>query len=449
MRGDHYMLHFGTDGVRGVAIDELTTDVARDLARATARVLRPAAIVIGRDTRESGSELEDAIVEGCAAEGVAVHLMGVVPTPAIAYAAEQYGWVGIAVTASHNVWSDNGIKVFASDGAKLADAEQIEIEREWHAMVSEPVVHAQPTIHDATGILGEYATHRLNVVGESLPGVRIVLDCANGAMSHVAPEVFMTAGADVSVIHASPNGRNINDNCGATAPQQLAAQVIAEGADIGIAFDGDGDRLIAVSASGELIDGDHIMAIAAVDLAHRGLLRNKGVAVTVMTNLGFHHTMRDNNIDVVITPVGDRSVLVALDEFDFVLGGEQSGHVIHRAHATTGDGLLAALHLVEYMTRAHVTLDQAASIMQSYPQVLINIRTLNRVHDPIHDIADQIAQAEAELGDNGRILVRSSGTESLLRVMVEATDHVTAESIAMRLAQSLVDIHGGSIEGTH
>lgn len=443
------MLHFGTDGVRGVAIDELTTELARDLARATARVLRPVAIVIGRDTRESGSELEDAIVEGCAAEGVAVHLMGVVPTPAIAYAAEQYGWVGIAITASHNVWSDNGIKVFASGGAKLGDAEQIEIEREWHAMVAEPVVYAQPNVHDATGILGEYATHRLNIVGEALSGVRIVLDCANGAMSHVAPEVFMTAGADVSVINASPNGRNINDNCGATAPQELAAQVIAEGADIGIAFDGDGDRLIAVAASGALVDGDHIMAIAAVDLAQRGLLRNKGIAVTVMTNLGFHHTMRDNNIDVVITPVGDRSVLVALDEFDFVLGGEQSGHVIHRAHATTGDGLLAALQLVEYITRAHVTLDQAASIMKWYPQILVNIRTLNRVHDPEHDIAEQIAQAEAELGDNGRILVRSSGTEPLLRVMVEAADQVTAESIAMRLAQSLVDIHGGSIEGTH
>jgi phosphoglucosamine mutase len=251
------------------------------------------------------------------------------------------------------------------------------------------------------------------------------------------------------VINASPNGRNINDNCGATAPQELSAQVIAEGADIGIAFDGDGDRLIAVAASGALVDGDHIMAIAAVDLAHRGLLRNKGIAVTVMTNLGFHHTMRDNNIDVVITPVGDRSVLVALDEFDFVLGGEQSGHVIHRAHATTGDGLLAALQLVEYITRAHVTLDQAASIMQSYPQILVNIRTQNRVHDPVHDIAEQIAIAEAELGDNGRILVRSSGTEPLLRVMVEAADQVTAESIAMRLAQSLVDIHGGSIEGTH
>ena len=443
------MLHFGTDGVRGVAIDELTTELARDLARATARVLRPVAIVIGRDTRESGSELEDAIVEGCAAEGVAVQLMGVVPTPAIAYAAEQYGWVGIAITASHNVWSDNGIKVFASGGAKLGDAEQIEIEREWHAMVAEPVVYAQPNVHDATGILGEYATHRLNIVGEALSGVRIVLDCANGSMSHVAPEVFMTAGADVSVINASPNGRNINDNCGATAPQELAAQVIAEGADIGIAFDGDGDRLIAVAASGALVDGDHIMAIAAVDLAQRGLLRNKGIAVTVMTNLGFHHTMRDNNIDVVITPVGDRSVLVALDEFDFVLGGEQSGHVIHRAHATTGDGLLAALQLVEYITRAHVTLDQAASIMKWYPQILVNIRTLNRVHDPEHDIAEQIAQAEAELGDNGRILVRSSGTEPLLRVMVEAADQVTAESIAMRLAQSLVDIHGGSIEGTH
>lgn len=443
------MLHFGTDGVRGVAIDELTTDLVRDLARATARVLQPVAIVIGRDTRESGSQLEDAVIAGCAAEGIEVHLMGVVPTPAIAYAAEQYGWVGIAITASHNVWSDNGIKVFASGGAKLGDAEQIEIEREWHAMIAEPFEHAEPIIHDATGILGEYATHRLNVVGESLSGVRVVLDCANGAMSHVAPEVFLSAGADVSVIHASPNGRNINDNCGATAPQQLAAQVISEGADIGIAFDGDGDRLIAVSASGALINGDHIMAIAAVDLANRGLLRNKGIAVTVMTNLGFHHAMRDNNIDVVITPVGDRSILVALDEFDFVLGGEQSGHVVHRAHATTGDGLLAALQLVEYITRAHVTLDQASCLMQTYPQILVNVRTVMRVHDPVHDIEEQILQAEAELGDNGRILVRSSGTEPLVRVMVEAADHASAEAIAHRLAQAIVDIHGGSIDRSY
>ena len=443
------MLHFGTDGVRGVAIDELTPPLARDLARATARVLQPTAVVIGRDTRESGPELEQAIIDGCAAEGVVVHLMGVVPTPAIAYAAEQFGWVGIAITASHNVWSDNGIKVFAAGGAKLDDHEQIEIEREWHALVAEPAPVALGTVHDAGGVIAEYATHRFNVVGESLAGLNIVLDCANGAMSYVAPEVFLTAGANVVVINASPDGRNINELCGATSPQQLIDRVVQERADFGIAFDGDGDRLIAVSATGQLIDGDGIMAIAAVDLASRGLLRNKGVAVTVMTNLGFHQAMREHAIDVVITPVGDRSVLAALEEFDFVLGGEQSGHVVHRVHATTGDGLLAALILAEDLARHRVTLDEAATIMQTYPQILVNVRTDERVHDPLVEIAELLEQAKTRLGDNGRVLVRSSGTEPLVRVMVEAHDDAVASSIALELANALVAAHGGSIEGTH
>jgi phosphoglucosamine mutase len=253
----------------------------------------------------------------------------------------------------------------------------------------------------------------------------------------------------VVVINASPDGRNINAQCGATSPQELMKRVVHERADLGIAFDGDGDRLIAVSATGQLIDGDHIMAIAAVDLANRGLLRNKGVAVTVMTNLGFHHAMREHGVDVVITPVGDRSVLAALEEFDFVLGGEQSGHVVHRVHATTGDGLLAALILSEFLARNRVTLDEAATIMQTYPQILVNVRTDERVHDPLEDIAEQLEQATTRLGDDGRILVRSSGTEPLVRVMVEASDDAVATSIAMELAQALVAIHGGSIEGTH
>ena len=316
-------------------------------------------------------------------------------------------------------------------------------------MVAEPAPVALGTVHDADGVIAEYATHRFNVVGESLSGLNIVLDCANGAMSYVAPEVFLTAGANVVVINASPDGRNINAQCGATSPQQLMERVVHERADLGIAFDGDGDRLIAVSATGQLVDGDHIMAIAAVDLANRGLLRNKGVAVTVMTNLGFHHAMREHGVDVVITPVGDRSVLAALEEFDFVLGGEQSGHVVHRVHATTGDGLLAALILSEYLARNRVTLDEAATIMQTYPQILVNVRTDERVHDPLEGIAEQLEQAKMRLGDNGRVLVRSSGTEPLVRVMVEASDDAVATSIAMELAQALVAIHGGSIEGTH
>lgn len=443
------MLHFGTDGVRGVAIDELTPELARDLARATSRVLQPVAVVIGRDTRESGPALEKAIIDGCAAEGVPVYLLGVAPTPAVAFASERNGWVGIAITASHNPWADNGIKVFASGGVKLDDAEQIEIERVWHALTAEPAPVALGTVHDASHIVAEYATHRFNIIGGSLAGLSVVLDCAHGAMSSVAPEVFHVAGASVEVINASPNGRNINEQCGATSPQALAQHVIATRADLGIAFDGDGDRLMAVTATGRVIDGDYLMAIAALDLSSRGLLRNKGVAVTVMSNLGFHHAMRNHDVDVVVTPVGDRNVLVALDEYDFVLGGEQSGHIVHRAHATTGDGLLAALVLCEYLVRSKESLDEAVTIMETYPQVLINVRTENRVHDPVADIASQIAAAEKELGDEGRILVRASGTEPLVRVMVEAANESLAHSTADALALALIAVHGGSIEGKH
>jgi phosphoglucosamine mutase len=443
------MLHFGTDGVRGVAIDELTPELARDLARATSRVLQPAAVVIGRDTRESGPALEKAIIDGCAAEGVPVYLLGVAPTPAVAFASERNGWVGIAITASHNSWSDNGIKVFASGGVKLDDAEQIEIERVWHALTAETAPVALGTVHDASHIVAEYATHRFNVIGGSLAGLSVVLDCAHGAMSSVAAEVFHVAGASVEVINASPNGRNINEQCGATSPQALAQHVIASRADLGIAFDGDGDRLMAVTATGRVIDGDYLMAIAALDLSSRGLLRNKGVAVTVMSNLGFHHAMRNHDVDVVVTPVGDRNVLVALDEYDFVLGGEQSGHIVHRAHATTGDGLLAALVLCEYLVRSKESLDEAATIMETYPQVLINVRTENRVHDPVADIASQVAAAENELGDEGRILVRASGTEPLVRVMVEAANESLAQSTAEALALALIAVHGGNIEGKH
>lgn len=443
------MLHFGTDGVRGVAIDELTPELARDLARATAHVLQPSAVVIGRDTRESGPALEKAIIDGCAAEGVPVYLLGVAPTPAVAFASERNGWVGIAITASHNPWSDNGIKVFASGGVKLDDAEQIEIERVWHALTAEPAPVALGTVHDASHIVAEYATHRFNVIGGSLAGLSVVLDCAHGAMSSVAADVFHVAGASVEVINASPNGRNINEQCGATSPQALAQRVIAARADLGIAFDGDGDRLMAVTATGRVIDGDYLMAIAALDLSLRGLLRNKGVAVTVMSNLGFHHAMRNHDVDVVVTPVGDRNVLVALDEYDFVLGGEQSGHIVHRAHATTGDGLLAALVLCEYLVRSKESLDEAATIMETYPQVLINVRTENRVHDPVTDIASHIVAAENELGDEGRILVRASGTEPLVRVMVEAANESLAHSTAEALALALIAVHGGNIEGKH
>ena len=442
------MLHFGTDGVRGVALDELTPELARDLARAVARVLRPTAVVVGRDTRESGPVLERAIVDGCAAEGVVVHVMGVAPTPAVAFASERHGWVGIAITASHNPWRDNGIKVFAAGGNKLGDNEQIEIERVWHALVTDTPTVALGSEHDAGDAVAEYAEHRARIVGQGLSGTTIVVDCANGAMSHVAPQVLREAGATVVAMNDSPDGRNINESCGATHVDALVARVIAEKADAGIAFDGDGDRLIAVAGSGLVVDGDHIMAIAANDLAQRGLLRNRGIAVTVMSNLGLHRTLEPLGIDVVVTPVGDRSVLAALDEYDYVLGGEQSGHIVHRAHATTGDGLLAALLLLESLVRSRTTLDAAATIMQTYPQVLLNVRTTERTNDPVADIASEIAEVEAELADDGRVLVRASGTEPLVRVMVEAPTEDRAQACARRLADALVALHGGAVEGT-
>jgi phosphoglucosamine mutase len=443
------MLHFGTDGVRGVALDELTPALVRDLARAVVRVLQPTSVVIGRDTRESSETLQQAIVDGCAAEGIPVQLLGVVPTPAIAFASERHEWVGIAVTASHNPWTDNGIKVFAAGGTKLGDAEQIEIERVWHALVAEPAPVALGTEHDATRVVEEYANHRINVVGDTLAGLVVVVDCANGAMSSVGPDVLARAGATVIAMNNRPDGRNINERCGATHLEGLTERVVSERADLGIAFDGDGDRLMAITASGMVVDGDVIMAIAASDLVQRGLLRNKGVAVTVMSNLGFHRAMEHVHVDVVVTPVGDRNVLIALEEYDFVLGGEQSGHIVHRAHATTGDGLLAALILCEFLARTKTTLDEAATVMQSYPQVLINIRMDEKIHDPIADLAVAIDAVEKELGSSGRVLVRASGTEPLIRVMVEASDLDTAQTTAMNLASAVIAVHGGAIEGAH
>ena len=444
------MLHFGTDGVRGVALEELTTDSVRDLARAVARVLSPAAVVVGRDTRESGVELERAVVEGFAAEGVSVHLLGIAPTPAIAFASERHGHAAIALTASHNPWTDNGVKVFAPGGTKLSDSQQIEIEREWHALSTERPVVALGQVHDAHDMVEEYVAHRTGVVGAgSLRRLHIVVDCANGAMSGVAARVFTALGATVVTMNAAPNGRNINDGCGATVPGPLCARVRSEGADMGIAFDGDGDRLIAVDRDGGIVDGDHLIAIAAVDLAERGLLRNKGVAVTVMTNIGFHRAMRRADINVVVTPVGDRSILVALEEHDFVLGGEQSGHIVHRAHATTGDGLLAAVLLAEQLVRTGRTLAETAAVMTSFPQVLVNVRTNEKVTNPAAEIEDAIAACESRMGDDGRILVRASGTEPLVRVMVEASDDSVAVGVAGELVAAVIGKFGGQIEESH
>ena len=433
------MLHYGTDGVRGTAFEDLSVESVRDLGRAVARVLSPTAVVVGRDTRQSGPSLQSALVQGITAEGVEVHLLGVAPTPAIAYIAETHDWVGVSITASHNPWKDNGIKVFAAGGAKLSDAQQVEIEREWHAMSTAEQGIPEATVHAASDLLDEYVDHRVSIIGEGrLNGLTVALDCANGAMSEVAGKVFARVGAAVEITHASPDGTNINDDCGATHPEALAGHMSSVSADLGLSFDGDGDRVIGVTADGDIVDGDRLIALAAIDLAQRGLLRNKSVAVTVMSNLGFHRAMQSHDIDVVVTPVGDRHVLEALETSDLVLGGEQSGHIIYVAHATTGDGLLAGLMLAEQLQRTKSDFSQVSrDVMVSYPQVLVNVRTNNKIADPADVLAEQVATAERLLAGNGRVLLRASGTEPVIRVMVEAETAELAREVAETLADAV------------
>lgn len=441
------MLRFGTDGVRGLALEELTPALVRDLVRATVRVLDVPSVVVGRDTRESGPVLERAVVEGCAIAGVPVHLLGTAPTPAVAFACEESDRAGVSITASHNPWSDNGIKVFAPGGTKLSDDDQVEIERLWHSLSAEPTSVGIGTVHDATELLDGYVAHRAAVAGVgALAGLRVAVDCANGAMHEVAPRVLRAAGAEVTVIAGAPDGRNINEGCGATSPGGLVEVMRRGGHDAGVAFDGDGDRLVVVSADGSLLDGDAVVAAAAVDLAARGLLRNRGVAVTVMSNLGFHRAMAEHGIDVVVTPVGDRAVLAALAENDLVLGGEQSGHVVHAAHATTGDGLLAAVLFLESVVRTYGDVATAAAVMERWPQVLLNVRTLGHVDDPLDGLGDALAAAETALDGDGRILVRASGTEPVVRVMVEARSIDVADSVARTVADAVVAAHGGTVE---
>ena len=438
------MLTFCTDGVRGKFGTELTESYAADLAVVAAQVLQCKTVVIGRDTRESGVLLETAIAKALVKAGIETQLMGVAPTPAIAFSAMRRNVVAIAITASHNLYQDNGIKIFGAGGRKLSDSEQEEIEKQL----------IERTRKSATGAIGassdlaktakpelvkEYCDWLSQIVDTTdFSKLHVVLDCANGAYSNVAPEVFTKLGATVTTINATPDGRNINEQCGATHPAMLCSVVKSVGAHFGIAFDGDGDRLIAVDETGEIVDGDHLIAISATEMKRRGTLRNNKVAVTVMTNIGFHQAMKIAEIEVVTTPVGDRSVLAALEENSLVLGGEQSGHIIYRDLATTGDGLLAALMLSAIVAGAKKTLGEIASAaMTSFPQVLINLRVSKRVENIEKLFESEIAGAEKSLQANGRVLVRASGTEPMVRVMVEASQQATAESVAATLAQAI------------
>lgn len=439
------MLTFGTDGVRGEFGKELTENYAANLAEVAAQVLQCNLVVIGRDTRESGVLLETAITKALATMGVEVQLMGVAPTPAIAFAARKHGVVAIAITASHNLYQDNGIKIFGAGGCKLSDAEQESIEqamlaRGENAKAADDMVSSSAKSGVARPeLLQEYCDWLVGLVRPgALKNLHVALDCANGAFSHVAPEVFSKLGATVTTINATPDGRNINLQCGATHPEPLSEVVKSVGAHFGVAFDGDGDRLIAVDGNAQIVDGDHLLAISALDMKHRGTLRNNKVVVTVMTNIGFHQAMKNAGIEVVTTPVGDRSVLLALDDESLSLGGEQSGHIIYRDLATTGDGLLAAVSLAALIVDSKKSLSEIANTaMTSFPQVLINLRVGKRVDGVDQLFKSEIAAAEKTLGASGRVLVRASGTEPMVRVMVEAPQQDIAEKVAATLAEAI------------
>lgn len=435
---------FGTDGVRGRAIDEITPEFCLSLGRAAARVLRPERVVIGRDSRESGPVLQAALASGLAAEGVDVDDLGIVPTPAVAMFAARDDTPGVVITASHNPFHDNGVKIFAAGGTKLSDAQQNAIEAE---LVS--ILNAEPSgsIPRRVGVVArrplavaEYVDHIVGHVGEgSLAGLRVVLDTANGAMCDAAPETFRRLGADVIVLNDAPDGVNINHECGATSTDGLCAFVSTMGsADIGFAFDGDGDRVIAVDGSGQVVDGDRLIALSAIDRKQRGRLSGDTVVTTVMANLGFHRAMEAASIRVVVTPVGDRHVLDAMIEGGYVLGGEQSGHIIHRDVATTGDGLVSAVVLAELVMRSGRALaGLAPAVMTTFPQVLRNVEVTHRPADVIVELRDEIDAVEHDLGSDGRVLVRASGTEPLVRVMVEAPTLATAEVAAERLCEAV------------
>lgn len=440
---------FGTDGVRGLANRELTPELALAVSGAAARVLgqhglghRPVAVV-GRDPRASGEMLEAAVTAGLTSAGADVLLAGVLPTPAVAHLVAEFSAdLGVMISASHNPMPDNGIKLFAAGGHKLPDAVEDEITAGMDGYDSERPVGARiGRVRHVPEAAGRYVDHLLLATPNPLDGVRVVVDCAHGAASVIAPETYRRAGADVVALHAEPDGLNINDGCGCTQLDQLREAVLAHGAAIGVAHDGDADRCLAVDAAGDVVDGDQIMAILALAMRDSGELAENTLVTTVMSNLGLHLAMREHGVAVRTTPVGDRYVLEALWAGGFSLGGEQSGHVVLPGYATTGDGLLTALRLMARMVTSGQSLADLADVLTRLPQVLVNVAVADKAAVAAAPaVLDAIATAEAELGETGRVLLRPSGTEHLVRVMVEAPTHPTAETIAHRIAAVVAQV---------
>lgn len=433
---------FGTDGIRGLANVDLTAELALDVAVAAAHILvensnkRPRAIV-GQDSRASGEFLEAAVVAGLTSAGVDVYRVGIVPTPAVAYLVASTGAdLGVMISASHNPMPDNGIKLFQRGGEKLADDVEALVEARIGEPWQRPTGAAVGRVINHDQLVNKYIEHLLSTIDVSLSGLKVVVDCANGASSFTAPLALSRAGAEVIAIANTPDGWNINDGVGSTHLDFLRSAVLKNGADVGIAHDGDADRCLAIDATGAEIDGDVIMAILAKGFKAQGKLKANTIVGTVMSNLGFMHAMAESGIQVVTTAVGDRYVLEAMLQSDFNLGGEQSGHVIMRDHANTGDGLLTALQLLAEVKRSGQTLQELSRVMARFPQVLINVKGVTKERLATSGvIADALKAAEIELGSNGRVLLRASGTEPLVRVMVEAQSDAVAQDVATKLAQ--------------
>ena len=438
---------FGTDGVRGIAGVDLTPELALALASAAVNELavrrddaRPR-VVVGRDTRPSGEWLEAAVVVGCLAAGADVDVIGVIPTPGVAHTvATTDADLGVMISASHNPMPDNGIKFFDRGAHKLADDVEDRIEARLPIEMSRTVGEAVGRRYDERGAAHRdaYVAHLLTTVTTPLEGLRVVVDCANGAASTVAPDAYRKAGADVVVINDDIRGYRINDGCGATHLEAVQNAVREHNADVGLAHDGDADRCIAVDATGAVVDGDAILAILALALQERGQLASDTVVTTVMTNLGFRKAMAAHGVQVNVTSVGDRYVLEEMRARNLVLGGEQSGHVILLSHSTTGDGVLTGLQLLARMAETGRPLSELASVLTRLPQVLLAVTVKDKsaaLGAP--DVVDAIATAETTLGTGGRILVRPSGTEPVIRVMVEAAEQATAQSVAERVAAAV------------
>lgn len=444
-------LRFGTDGVRGVANVELSPEALVALGRAAARILGPGPFLVGRDTRESGPMVLAALTAGITAEGADVVDLGVLPTPGVAWYSRAEAAPAAVISASHNPYTDNGVKFFAPGGMKLSDEVEARFEAE---MAKSAMAAAGAPTAGGDAAVGRVSTRSgaptyvdalvASLEGRTLDGMQIVLDCANGAASGLAPGVFRRLGATVDVIHAEPDGRNINAACGSTHPESLQEAVRAVGADAGLAFDGDADRVLAVDHEGALVDGDQMIAMCALDRKDRGLLADGTVVVTVMANLGFRQAMAARGVRVVDTAVGDRQVLEALEGGGWSLGGEQSGHVIFRDLATTGDGILTGVQLLDLVARSGRKLRDLASVMTRRPQVLRNVRVASRDLDHADDLWAAVRDVEARLGADGRVLVRSSGTEPLIRVMVEAATTEDAEAACDTLCAAAARVLGAA-----